>query len=641
MRLLSYRRRSRVCAITSIALLMPLVCGPAFAAPATVVAANLADLSLEQLGNIEITSVSRRSEKLADAAASIFVISADDIRRSGATTLPEALRLAPNLQVARADANQYAITARGYNSTLANKMLVMIDGRTVYSPLFSGVFWEAQNVVLEDIDRIEVISGPGGTLWGSNAVNGVINIITRSSAETQGTMVAAGVGNQHGETVARRGGETDGGGHYRIYAKFNEEATTKRANGTSVGDASHDSQIGFRSDWGGPLQSFTLQGDAYHDLIDQPPSDPRKLTGYNLLGRWNRHLDSGSDLSLQAYYDRVERVQPNTVRDTLDTYDLEYQQSMRFAQSHNLLWGAGFRYAPDRTASISQTFAFIPSSQTARRSNVFVQDDFALLPTLTLTLGLKLERNEYTGTETLPNLRLAWKNGENSLIWGALSRAVRAPSRIDREVVSPATPPYTLLAGGPNFESEVANVAELGYRAQILPALSVSATAYHMQFDRLRSTEPSPVGPVFANKIEGSTSGLEAWGTLSVTSYWRLHSGFVTQRERRSLTDGSTNLAGLAALGNDPPFWWNARSTWDLGSKQEFDLMVRHVAGLPNPSVPGYTAVDARLGWKLQPGLELSLTAQNLFDRSHPEWGAAATRAEFTRGIFAKVLWRL
>jgi iron complex outermembrane receptor protein len=614
--------------------------GAGAASAAQQVAANLADLSLEQLGNIEVTSVSRRSERLADAASSIFVISADDIRRSGATTLPEALRLAPNLQVARADANQYAISARGYNSVLTNKMLVLIDGRTVYSPLFSGVFWEVQDVMLEDVERIEVISGPGGTLWGSNAVNGVINITTRSARDTQGSLLAAGIGNQQTGAALRHGGTLGAEGHYRIYGKFGDQDATQRANGVPIGDSSDRSQLGFRADWGGGAQTLTLQGDAYRANIDQLPT-VRKLTGYNLLGRWNRRYSEDSELRVQAYYDRVERDQPGSIRETLDTYDVELQHGFKLGAAHKLLWGGGYRYAPDRTQAVSAALAFVPASQAQRRANVFVQDEITVHPRLSLTLGLKLERNEYTGVEALPSARLAWKVKEGHLLWGALSRSVRAPSRIDRELVAPANPPYTALAGGPNFISEVANVAEIGYRAQISPLFSFSASLYHREFDRLRSTDPSPAGPVFVNKIAGRTDGLEMWGTLSVSGTWRINGGVVTQNQKRSLTDGSNDVAGLAAQGNDPKYWWSLRSSWDLGPRHELDVMLRYVSGLPNPVVPGYTAVDARLGWKVTSALELSLVAQNLFDRSHPEWGVAATRPEFTRGVFLKALWRM
>ena len=603
-------------------------------------ARDLADLTLEQLGNIEITSVSKRAEQLSDAAASVFVISADDIRRSGATSLPEALRLAPNLQVARADTNQYAITARGFNSVLANKMLVLVDGRIVYSPLFSGVFWEAQDVMLEDVERIEVISGPGGMLWGSNAVNGVINVITRPARDTQGALVTAGGGNRETGGAARYGGELASGGRYRVYGKVFERAHSSRANGIGIRDASDKAQIGFRADWDRTAQNFTLQGDAYHSGIDQAVGT-RRVSGANLLGRWGRDLGAGSSLQLQAYYDHTERTQPGAINETLDTVDVEIQHRLRPRSNHNLFWGGGYRYAADRVENVNPAvLAFLPPSRNLRWANVFVQDEITLRAGLRLTAGLKLEHNNYTGLEFLPSVRLGWKMATRHLVWGAASRVVRAPSRVDRELFAPGNPPFFVLAGGPNFQSEVANVYEMGYRAQLSAALSYSITAFHHDFDRLRSIEPTAAGPMLDNKIDGTVDGVETWGSYRVTNAWRVNAGLVQQRERLRLKPGSADLGGLAALGNDARHWWTLRSAWDIGPRHEFDVMVRHVGALPNPAVPSYTAVDARLGWKPRRDLEISLAAQNLFDPRHPEWGAAAARAEFERGVFLKILWR-
>ncbi|MBC7803075.1 MAG: TonB-dependent receptor [Candidatus Parcubacteria bacterium] len=430
------------------------------------------------------------------------------------------------------------------------------------------------------------------------------------------------------------------GGHFRVYGKAGDEKPSSRANGTVLGDAWERRQIGFRADWGGAAQGFTLQGDAYAADVDQLPTT-RKLAGYNLLARWSRQSDDGSEMRLQAYYDRVERDQPGSIRETLDTFDVEFQHGFQAGLAHRILWGGGYRYAPDRVENLGAALAFRPQDRTLKRANLFVQDEFTLRPDLKLSAGIKFEHNEYTGLETLPSLRLAWKAAENQLFWSSLSRAVRAPSRIDRELFSPANPPHFLLAGGPGFESEIAYVAEIGYRAQPFANLSFSITAFHRDFDRLRSTEPSPAGPVFANKIEGRTDGLEAWGTFSVSRSWRLNAGYSQQTQKRRLVDGSTNVAGLAALGNDPNYWWLLRSSWDFGPRHELDVTIRRVGGLPNPVVPPYTAVDARMGWRIVPGVELSLTAQNLFDRRHPEWGVAPGRPEFERAVFAKVLWRM
>ena len=612
----------------------------------TLLAANLVDLTLEQLSNIQVTSVSKNAQRLVDAAASVFVITAEDIRRAGAVTLPEALRLAPNLQVARADANQYAISARGFSSVLANKMLVLIDGRTAYSPLFSGVFWEAQEIVLEDVERIEVISGPGGTLWGSNAVNGVINVITRPVRNTQGALVAVGSGSMETSGALRYGGrlgQDEDGVHFRLYGKYLKQRHTESGSGSPVRDASDRTQAGFRADWGGASQSFTVQGDAYTSDVDQGVSpEVRRLKGVNLLGRWSRQLGADANLRAQLYYDKTEREQPGAIHEQLETLDAEFQHGFRIAPKHSILWGASFRHQGDRVVNLNPAaLAFLPASRHLNLGALFVQDQFAVSRGLTLTAGIKFEHNDFTHWEHLPSARLAWKVSDDQLLWGAASRAVRAPSRVDREFFSPGQAPFFVLAGGPNFVSEIANVYEIGYRAQPTSALNWSITAYHHDFDRLRSLEPSPAGPVFENNIDGTTDGVEAWGTYRLTDTWRMRAGFVRQRERLQPKPGSAAIGGVSGLGNDPDHWWTIGASFDIGPGMEIDVTARHVGALPNPAVPGYTAVDARFGWRLRPDLELSLTAKNLFDPGHPEWGSAPGRAEFERGVYFKLVWRM
>ena len=599
-------------------------------------ASSLADLSLEQLGNIVVMSVSRREESLAQAPASIYVISAEDIRRAGVTSLPEALRLAPNLLVARADANQYAISARGFNNVLANKLLVMIDGRTVYTPLFSGVFWEAQDVMLEDVERIEVVSGPGATLWGANAVNGVINVITRRAAETQGLLVSAGGGNLEYGASARFGGTLPGGGHYRVWGKAFHRENSEFGDGTPIRDGSDRGQIGFRADWAAGRDAFTVRGDAYLGDIDQVPSE-RTVDGANLLARWTRTFADGSTARVQAYWDRTHREHPASFEERLDTFDLEAQYGLR-SGAHELLVGGGFRYARDRVTNTAQQ-AFMPPDKSLRWANAFVQDRIELHPTVDLTLGVKVEDNVYSGAELLPSARIAWRPVSSHLLWTAASRAVRAPSRIDRELNIPGAPPF-VLAGNDSFDAEVANVFEVGWRSQPMPALSYSLTVFHHDYTRLRSLRPMAGGTVFANGIEGTMTGVEGWGVWRVLPSWRLSAGVVALRDRLKVEPGLAD-AGIPQLGNDPSVQWQARSTLDLGDRQEIDVAVRHVAALPNPVVPAYTAVDARWAWRATRELEVSLTGQNLFDPRHPEWGPSINRAEVERSFFLRVQWAM
>ena len=636
-------RRSPAAALLTLALLALFVPGRKAAAqgaaPEDTRTASLADLTLEQLSNIVVTLVSRRNESLSDAAASVYVISSDDIRRAGVTSLPEALRLAPNLQVARADANQYAITARGFNSVLANKMLVMIDGRTVYSPLFSGVFWEAQDLLLDDIDRIEVVSGPGGTLWGINAVNGIIHVITRSGEDTRGGLAKGGVGTEDRIGALRYGGRV-GGADVRAYTQYREKENTEQEDGTELTDASDRIQAGFRADWAAESRTITIQGDAYRSRIDQPV-EQREIRGANVLGRWTKNLDDDQTLRVQAYYDYSERDQPGAINEVLGTYDIELQHGFRPAKKHNVLWGGGFRYQNDRVENRTPALAFRPASRILRAGSVFAQNDVSLRENLILTLGLKLEYNDYTEFEYLPNVRASWKPEASRLVWAAWSRAVRAPSRVDREFVSPASPPHIFLAGGPDFDSEVAHVYEVGYRDQITPSISFSLTGFHHDYGGLRSLEPSPAGPVFDNGIEGRVTGVETWASYRTGQSLRLSGGFVYQDENLEVTPGYVAIGGTALLGNDPNHWWMLRSSLTVLRDVELDAILRYVGSLPQPPVPSYAAVDARLGWTLDAQAEIAVRARNLFDEHHPEWGAPAGRPELERAVFAEIKLRI
>jgi len=600
--------------------------------------AELADLSLEELANLEITSVSRRAERLADAPASLFVITGDDIRRSGVTSLPEALRLAPNLEVARIDARQYAISARGFNNSIGNKLLVLIDGRTVYTPLFSGVFWDAQDTMLEDIERIEVISGPGATVWGANAVNGIINVITRRALDTRGTYAEGGIGNQERGVSARHGVELDGGGALRVYGKFFERDNTVRANGVAVRDEWRNRQVGFRGDWGTAASGFTLQGDAYDGSIQQAAGNDIVISGGNLLARVNRRLADSDRLQAQVYFDNTARDIPGTFGERINTLDTQAQHIFQAYRDHLVTWGGGYRRAYDQVSNTG-VLAFLPAKKTLEWTNLFLQDEIELQPQLRFTLGAKTESNPYTGWEFLPSARLAWKPERSQLLWSALSRAVRAPSRLDRDLFAPGQPPF-FLAGGPDFRSEVAKVFELGYRTQPSARLSYSVTGFYAIYDHLRSVEPGPGGAlVLGNKMEGKTKGIEAWGTFQAASWWRLSAGAVLLDQHLQLKPDSGDSTGVAAAGNDPKHQFTLRSSLDLSGDQQFDVMARYVGDLPNPQVQAYTAVDARYAWRMRRDLELSLTGTNLFDRRHPEFGTVATRSEIERSIFLRLKW--
>jgi len=634
-------------------LLAGLLCTTGHAA--VIPADNLADMSLEQLANLTITSVSKRPERLADAAAAVFVISNEDIRSSGATSLPEVLRLAPALQVAQISATQYVISARGSNgSTTANKLLVLIDGRSVYTPLFSGVFWDMQDVMLEDIERIEVISGPGGTLWGSNAVNGVINILTRSAKNTQGDLITAVEGAKESSLAARHGGKiTVGGGEtevsYRLYAKYFDRQHTELANGSTVDDGAYQRQAGFKVNWVSGSDEFRVFGNVYRGVEGQPQPGSIVLTGVkfdlgairtdgaNLSARWARTLDHDGKLNAQIYYDRTERIIPPVFADTLDIFDIQIQHSLPHIGMHTLVWGGEYRYGRDSVVN-STYIGFLPGKLNQAWSSLFAQDEIALQDELRLTLGARLERNDYTGNELLPNARLAWKLSPNSLLWTAVSRAVRSPSRLDHDTYVPSTPPFR-LAGGPDVRSEIADVYEAGYRGQPAANFTYAISAYRADYDYLRTQElaASRRSVFFANNMEGRTRGLEMSASYQASNAWRLSAGLSLLHEQFTLKPGSTDISSVQGSGRDPAQSWSVRSTLDLPGRWELDTTVRHVSALANPVVPDYTTANVRLGWRPRAGLELSLIGQNLLGGSHAEFSNAATRSEFGRSYSARL----
>ncbi|WKB52089.1 TonB-dependent receptor plug domain-containing protein [Eleftheria terrae] len=607
---------------------------------------DLAELSLEQLSEVVVTSVSRREEPLADVAASVFVISADDIRRSGATSLPEALRLAPALNVARADMSQYAISARGFNNLLANRMLVLIDGRTIYTPLFSGVFWDAQDLMLEDIDRIEVITGPSTAMWGSNAVNGLIHILTRRPQETQGSLVAAHAGNRERGLAVRHGGRGSGDGAWRLYAKSSDRSSTRRTDGRSSGDGAHRVQAGVRAGWHGEGRQLTLQGEVYRGTLDQQPG-LRHVSGAHLLGRWRENLDRDTSLMARLYLERNRREQPvayqdetDTFDETLDNADAVLQYTFSPARAHHATVGFGHRHTRDDVRN-PRAFAFLPAQRTMNWSRLFAEDQIALGPATELTLGASLERNPYTGTEFLPSARLAWRDSEQALWWAGISRAVRAPSRIDRDYRVPAEPPYR-YAGGPDFEAEVSDVYEIGRRAQPTAAWSYSVTAFHHEHRRLRSISPQAGGAVMDNNIEGRTRGLEAWGSWQAARHWKLSAGGVLLRQHLRVRPGRLDAGGLAALGNDPRHWWSLRSSLEVRRALSWDLALRHTGALPQPRLEAYTALDSHLAWRPRRELELSLSLRNLLDRGHAEWRQMRRpAAELGRTASLQLRWQL
>ena len=611
------------------------------------------DLSIEELANIEVTSVSRRPERLQDAPASVFVITAEDIRRSGARTLTEALSLAPNIQVARSSNASYFISARGMNGTSnspANKLLVMVDGRSVYSPLFSGTFWDEPDVMLEDVERIEVISGPGGTLWGVNAVNGVINVTTRHARDTQGDLLVLRADTDGAQAAFRHGGLLDGG-HFRAYAKTFALGHSRLATGRPLDDDWTQGQAGWRGDWERGADQYSVNANAWRGREGQPVPgviaapgantglDDITTHGANVTGRWEHALADGGSVSAQAYYDYRYRRVPPTFGDAVDLVDVQLQHALAPLGRHSIVWGGEYRYSWDHVDN-SRFVAFLPASDKQAWASLFVQDEAALRDDLRLTAGARWERNPYTGVEFLPNVRLSWRATPAHAFWAAASRTVRAPSRLDVDAYVPGVPPY-LLAGGWRVRAETARVFELGYRGQVGQRVSYSVTAYRNLYDHLRTTDVSPDGSaiVFGNLMEGQARGIEAWGSVQVTDRWRMAAGATALHEEFGLKPGSRDQGSLMTTGRDPAYTAQLRSSHTIDDARELELAVRRVGALGFPAVPGYTAVDARFGWRFAPGMELSVIGTNL-NGSHAEYGVASVRTEVPRTLGVKFTWQ-
>jgi iron complex outermembrane receptor protein len=646
---------------------------------------KLRQMSLQDLTNIEVTSVAKEPQKWLRAPAAIQVITGEEIRRAGATSIPQALRLADNLEVAQINAHDWAISARGFNANLANKLLVLIDGRAVYTPLYGGVLWNEQDYLVADIDRIEVISGPGGTLWGANAVNGVINIITKGSRETQGAYLEGAGGNELEEQAGvRYGAELSPDAYLRIYGKYTGAGDELSTQGTSADDAWHVGRGGFRADIGADRRDqVTLQGDFYSGAEDFAGMGLYKLSGGNILGRWSRAISTETSMSLQVYFDHTYLSQPypasppgnfysgfpaSALTDDLDTYDLDFQYHCRWGERQGIVWGLGYRGTRevDQDASIVR---FLPSALDQSLYSGFLQDEILLARDVHLTLGSKLEHNDYTGLEWEPSARLQWDVDPKQLLWSAVSRAVRTPSRYDHDLQVPtglinAPPPYEFpteyLQGNKHFSSETLIAYEMGYRAELGARLSASISLFYNDYDNLRSTTatrtsafyPFPYPIYFQNNLEGETHGFELSGTYQLLDWWRLHAGYDLLLEHLRVKPGEADTTDATNETADPKGQFMLRSSMDLPRHVAWESAVRwtdalHLNSGPTGGpvigiVPSYWELDSRVAWHPTARLELSIVGQNLLHDHHPEYGyPSPARVEIERSVFGKIVWGL
>ncbi len=630
---------------------------------------DLTQIGFEALVNMEVTSVSKRPEKWSEAGVAVYVITQEDIRRSAATSIPEALRLAPGVQVSRIDANKWSIGVRGFASRLSRSLLVLIDGRTVYSPLFAGVYWEVQDVLLEDIERIEVIRGPGGSLWGANAVNGVVNVITKQAAATQGALATLGGGaEERGFTTFRLGRAPHDGFAYRLYGKVFD-----RDGGFHEGAGEFDDwwmgRAGVRAEWTPRAgEEIVLEAEGYDGRSGQRSSfstysapftqvaiEDAELSGGHLRGRWKRTAAQGSIMNLRFYYDRTHRREPSFGEDR-DTFDLDFQQHLTSLHRHEIVWGAGYRVTADDTSAVP-TIEFSPASRTDHLASAFIQDEIALVPgRLRLTLGSKFEHNDYSGFEAQPSLRMAWTPTPGHVLWGMASRAVRTPSRIEHDLfltslIEPTTPTFARLIGDEEFVPETLQAFEVGYRGELSHSVLLDVAAFVNDYEDLLSIEsgtpfaeasPAPahtVVPLFLrNKMAGRTYGVEIAPEWRALDWW--HIGAAYSYLRIDLTPDPDSLdAGTeaSAEGSSPRHQAYLRSSMNLPLGVELDSFLRYTDELASQGVDSYFELDTAVHWPARPGLRLSLVGRNLLHRRHLEFGGGSpVRTLAERAIFLK-----
>lgn len=631
---------------------------------------DLKQLSVEELMNVEVTSVSKTAEMLGEAAAAVTVVSNEDIERSGATTVPQALRFVPGINVAQQNSNSWAVSSRGFSSINSEKLLVLSDTRSIYTPLYSGVFWDVQDYLMDDIDRIEVIRGPGASLWGSNAVNGVINITTKSAKDTQGTYLEGIAGTEERVTAAARyGGQTDGGVYYRVFGKYFDRDDTYHPNTTNSDDW-HMGHGGFRTDWSANAQdNYTVQGDVYSGnighlspsvtIIGRPePTGALRVdaSGYNLLGRWQHSIDKNSDVQLRAYYDHTHRNDPSFV-DDLDTLDLDFQRRFPLAEINDITWGANYRYTDNRNVG-KGVFAVSPPTSRDQLFSAFAQDQIEITKALHVTIGSKFEHNDFSGFETQPSIRGAWNLSPQQILWAAASRAVRVPTRLERDididVTDPAGNPVVRLLGNQQFHSEKLLAYELGYRWQALPSLFIDVAAFDNHYRDLASleagtpfvdpTDGRTVIPIInRNLTDGRAQGVETMVSFNPLSYWRLTANY-SYLDLQLDPHGLDLNRGAFLEGSTPRHQFGLRSFLDLPAGLQLDAQLRSLSAIESlpqivsgEGLAGYTELDARLAWQASDVMRVSLVGQNLLHRYHTEFGTPEARGQLERGVYVKL----
>jgi iron complex outermembrane receptor protein len=593
---------------------------------------DLRGMSIEDLQNINVSSVSKTDMPLSDAAAAIYVISHEDIVRSGAATIPEMLRLAPNLQLYRQSPSSWVATARGLNGNkdaqnFPNKLLVLLDGRTLYTPLFSGVYWDMPDILPDDVDRIEVISGPGATLWGANAVNGVINIITRRASASKGLYADVRAGPDRQAIGGRISGQAGDTLSYQVHGRYLHDQAFDVASGASAEDGWRHLTGGFRLDWEpGQADLVTLKGEMFGARENLPAADREHISGRSLSLHWDHDLGSAGTIQAQAFYDRIKRNDKPTGGGKFhtDTFDFELQHNFNTG-AHAVVWGAGARLV-DYNIDGSPTLFFDPLHRTLFIGNVFAQDSIALSQSLTLVAGLKAEHLPYSGTSLLPEVRLAWKVAPSALLWASAERAVRSPTPFDEDVQE-RSGGVIAISGNRQFQTEKLTSFEVGTRLQPAPSFSFSLTGFYHRYDDLRTTElgtgPFLLNLTWGNALKGETYGLEGWADWRVARWWTLSMGAtVLERDLRFKPEATflASLLGTAQVGNDPPYVFKLHSAINPLRDVTFDVDFRAYGPLRGSTVEAYRELGTRLAWQATPAIALSLTGTNLLHDRHQEY---------------------
>lgn len=663
-----------VAAILAMAV-VPALCTASHAAT---VDASLADLPLEDLMNVEVTSVAKKPQRLQDSAAAVYIITQEDIRRSGLTSIPELLRLVPGMQVAHMDSAYWAISARGGNDDFANKLLVLIDGRSVYTPLFSGVWWDVQDYLLEDIERIEVIRGPGATVWGANAVNGVVNIITKSAEKTTGTLGAfEGGGEMTSQGGLRYGGQMGATGQFRVYSKFTNRDNFLAVSGGPADDSSDLNLSGFRADWSpDERNSFSCHGDLYTGnknqltsmISDKPPyrvnaPTSASTSGGNAYARWEQKHSDRSEGALQFYCD-VTRRESASYREVRTTYDLDYQNLSNIGGRHELTWGVGARFSKGDIVG-SQIARFTPRGTDSLYS-AFVQDEISFKSDRAhLTIGSKIEHNDYTGVEIQPNVRFIYNMDPHTAVWTSVSRAVRTPSQAEHDVqifyeaYNVGIPLLAYVMGNPGFKSEVLTAYELGYRVRPTSDVSLDLAAFYNHYDNMRTLEvgkpvpeagwpfPHMILPITIENLGRARSyGGELSATWIVRDDWKLVGGVSWINTDFYHLAGSNDTSQKGVFERKTPrSQFSIRSYRDIGRKMELDTMLYYTSSnfvaREDQLIPRCMRLDVRLAWRPQPGMEVSIGGRDIFGRPRKEYSEPliTEATEVSPSAYTKVTW--